>query len=60
MATLTCLSCEHYRPSGCAELGPGAVGYPAVPLARCAWASYAPGSDEAEDHDSFVSGVAHV
>lgn len=44
--TLTCLSCSHYRTTGCHL---GQPGWPAEHLADCWAASYEPGSDEAED-----------
>ena len=43
---LTCLSCTHYRTTGC---NLGQPGWPTEPLADCWAASYEPGSDEAED-----------
>jgi hypothetical protein len=49
MNPLTCISCEHYRRDGCAELGPDVDGYPHIPLTACSWAIYLPGSDQRED-----------
>jgi hypothetical protein len=46
--TLTCLSCSHYRTTGC-QLGQS--GWPAEHLNDCWAAQWEPGSDEAEDWD---------
>lgn len=52
MADLSCLSCEHYRPGDRCAMGQ----FWEMPKGRdqigrrCAYFSYFPGSDEAEDH----------
>ena len=48
MHPLTCLSCAHYRTTGCHL---GQPGWPTEPLADCWAGQYEPGSDEAEDWD---------
>ncbi len=45
---LSCLSCEHHRPTGCALRRSG---WPTYWLASCSDGCYAPGSDEREDRD---------
>jgi len=49
MPDLTCLSCAHYRPSGCAH---GMVRWPHDTLRMCPFSRYEPGSDEAEDREA--------
>jgi len=49
MMVLTCLSCTHYRPDGCAQglFWPFPSGV--ADGVRCVSFCYEPGSDEAED-----------
>lgn len=51
--TLTCQSCQHYRPTACVK---NRLGYPTARLAECSTACYLPGSDEAEtDQPSTIA-----